>query len=279
MKWILAFVLALGFSCGHKDMGDDKDSTAVLKEKADLYSHGDIFQVERCDRATFFTHYASLGFPIDISNFEKTPGRLERDAAPCYPEFSKSEASREIYIGWLHMIWTTKDVKALDRLIAYGEAHSWVMGEGPEDLVNISPLAPMIYLMKSKMGNAVGIASVKETNASVAFTSDDTDTILSGFKGHVLASYLWLAVQVQGKLGPVGLAALKTLADASPGNPMYQALNHRFTDGKQSIASAVLLNTKLFPEDKIPQGSGSLGWGSCPDFLYWLITYQIMLGK
>lgn len=264
---LLAFAILAYFlsSCGKSHPKEDEPITSKLE----LYRTADMSMVTPCDSGTFWTHAAAVGVHKElVAVLEQTPGRIERFKEPCYPNESKSEASREMYIGWLHFIWSSRDSPALKRLIAYGDSHGWIFGEGPSDLVDMTPLRVIIYLMDRKM------------NLTLAADASDEDLnkTLAGFKGHVLASYLWLWGRVNNQIGPLGMSTIRSLVDASPGNPMYQALLHRFTDGDQTVASGILNNEENFPSNEIPKGMANFGWGSCPDWLMYLIVDGIIRG-
>lgn len=264
MKFLILLIVAtaaLSFGCGKSK----PEKNLPITDRLELYKTADLSTVPRCDSATFWTHAGAVGVKFDISTIEKVPGRIERHTNSCYPEGSRTSSSREMYIGWLHYIWTTKDFAALKRIKEYGNSNGWIFGEGPRDFVDMSPLIPIIYLMVNKM-------NLTEGNN---LTFDDT---LSGFKGHVLASYLWLWGRVNGQIGPLGMSTLRSLEAANPDDPMYQALLHRFTDGDFSLAKTILDNKDIFPEDRAPETKASFGWGSCPDWLYYLITDGIIRG-
>ena len=75
------------------------------------------------------------------------------------------------------------------------------------------------------------------------------------------------------------MEALKQLNLASPDDPMYSSLYHRFTDGDQSHALDILLNNAAFPGDVLPMDTGVFDWGSAPASVYYLVTLTIIEGK
>ena len=262
MKLIYILPLFLLISCGKSHTS----TPATPDDRVTLYSTSDEKDVAHCDSATFWTHAAALGVhPEYVDMLEQTPGRIERYLTPCYPDQSASEASREMYIGWLHFIWSTRDSAALERIFLYGEAHGWIFGQGPKDLVDMSPLIPIMEVMRGRI--------------SLISLDDRLSASINSFRGHVLASYLWLWGRVTGEMGPLGLASLKTFVDNSPGDPMYQALYHRFTDGNYSSANNALSNTATFPEDRVPTSVGTFNWASCPDWEYYLMVNGIITGR
>ena len=256
---ILLAVLMM-VSCS-KSRTDDQ-SPPTLAQIAEVYRlHGDLADVPRCDSTTFYTHAAAMGVP-NVPIYESPAGHLNRDKESCYPDDSASETSREMYLGDLHNIWTNRDLAALNRIIDYGTRYNWIAGLGPQNINDISYLIPIMSIMKAKLE-----------------MSDSLESALSGFEGHVLLSYLWLWVRVNGEIGPIGKEAISQLYQANPKEPMYSALWHRVSDGDFSETYSLLHDTKFFPTDMPTHETGSFGWGSCPDWLTYLMTMGIVNGK
>ena len=240
-----------------------------ISQQVSFYeNNGTLSDIPRCDRATFYTHAAAVGISANVSSLEYPAGHLNRDSSPCYPTDSATEASREMYVGWLQAIWTDKDGQSLDRLISYGNANNWIMGEGNKSINDISVLVPIILIMQEKL----------KTPLEVTTTVPDIDETLSGFQGHILASYLWLWFRVNGDMGPVGHEAINALYGSNNSDPMYSALQHRATDGNYSETYAQLNSATIFPPNTITHTTGSFNWGSCPDWLYYLLVNGIITG-
>ena len=265
--WLMLVMLVFLLSCGYKEK---KVAPSTLLEKAEqkgalIYANlnEDIYQ-ERCDKLTFKGMLSAYS-PQDLSGFEKE-GSWSRDVIPCYPNDSVSSISMDGIMGVLHHITVTRDIKMLDRLIVYGNAHNWIMGEGPTAYTDIKLLVPMIYEMKNSL-------DISKYSISV-----DVKSILAGFRGHLLASYIWLSVEQDGQIGVVELATLKQLVASSPGDPMYVSLLHRVTDGDQTIALGLLLDSPTFALDKIMHVDDAFGWGSEPAPIAYLVTLAIIKG-
>lgn len=75
---------------------------------------------------------------IDLGLIEHAPGRIDRRPKPSCLEDedgngnpdSGSSTSRDQLTGYMKARWRARDVGALERLAAYGEANGWVMGDG-----------------------------------------------------------------------------------------------------------------------------------------------------
>ena len=262
--------ISLLCSCGTKqkqsqpssalDQAHSKGEFYISKITDDIYK-------ERCDKLTFKSLYGTAayileGIEVDLSALDDN-GKWNRDSAPCYPKDSVSGISFDGLVGVLHYILAHKDSKMLDQLISYGDSHGWIMGDGPKEYTNAYVLIPMIYNMKTH----------------ISLVDSPITDILKGFKGHLLADYLWLEAEKDGSLGDADMEALKQLNLASPDDPMYSSLYHRFTDGDQSHALDILLNNAAFPGDVLPMDTGVFDWGSAPASVYYLVTLTIIEGK
>lgn len=259
-----------GCSRGHKNTTNNTS----LAAKYQLYQdEGDPKITPACDFATFAMHAAALGVHIENpALLEATSGVLIRNPQlSCYPGTSGATISREGYIGWLHYIWTVKDLAALKRIITHGESNGWIFGEGDVDMINMTPLKPIIYIMLAKM------ESPKLTDNVEALQAEFTDTLM-GFKGHVMASYLWLWTRVNREIGPVGLEMIIQLHGVNADDPMYAALYARWVDGNFESVNHMLGTSLGFPDSSVPTGVGGYLWGSAPDFLTFMISYAILGG-
>ena len=285
MKFLLLAFFLL-FSCGSAHVSAPQDPTVKdLDPTAQYYSKNITDQVfpERCDKLTFLALVSASGVKQDLSPYEKESGRFERDVNPCYPNDSVSQISRDAYLSILHHIWTYKDHAMLDRIISYGKAHDWIMGEGPTGYTDISLLAPTINKM-DQIFHDQNIPGDKDnpSTPALAFQLQSDSTIqhtLAGFQGHLLANYVWLQGRIKGGIDSSELLALKALVLAAPKNPLYNALYHRFTDGKQSLAIGTLSDHKTFPADRVPLDTGVFGWGSAPSMVYFLEVMAVLEGK
>jgi len=271
MKIYITLIFALVFACGAKEKKTKEvPMSAQAHAKGQLYCAQltDAVFKERCDKITFKA-LVSVNCLQDLSAFENK-GKWERDDKQCYPSFSKSSISRDGLISVLHYIWTKRDHDMLKRLIAYGEERSWVVGEGPLEYTDAIILTPIIYYMNAKMINKGDLAD------DLLPTTED---IATSFKGHLLASYIWLAARVNG--GYIDYPAkvfIGKMYAAAPSDPMYAAMQHRFLDGNQTETFYILLNDPTFTVNEFPTDTGAFGWGSAPVSVYYLMSLAIAEG-
>ena len=253
-------------ACGHSQHEtNSSDLFTLAKAKgADIYNNIDesIYK-ERCDKLTF-KGMLSAYLPQDISGMENN-GQWQRDTMPCYPGNSVSSISLDGILGVLHHIVSTKDMSMLNRLIAYGESHNWIMGQGPTGYTNMYILIPFVYSLRKQM-----------QLIDIAIQSQE---ILAGFQGHLLADYIWLTLEKDGEINSLELDLLKQLVNASEGDPMYQALLHRVTDGNQDVALNILLSDPTFDKDKVMKNDNAFGWGSEPAPVAYLVALSIIEGR
>ena len=260
MRWaILAFLLA----CSHPSKGYDSDRLKDAQTKgASYYATINESIYTRCDKLAFKPYLTVAGYIQDLSGFEDN-GKWSRDIKsnpPCYPTESKGSISFDGMIAVLHHIWTTQDRAMLDRLITYGNSVNWVIGEGA--FANQIIILPLATQMRYKLENKKQIESSRQD-------------ILKGFRGHLLASYIWLQGRMNGAINTLENEALKSLFDASPDDPMYLALHARYNGGDQARALDILLTSQNFPAAGTKE-VGIYNWGSSPAPVYYLITLSII---
>jgi hypothetical protein len=257
------FIIALSLlaaSCGamkhHGDESTQQPFDAIKTERDARVQRFDVNTIERCDRITFLALFDAYGKQQDtLFWYETKPGHWERHFEACYPKDSQSTISRDGLISVLHALKTRGDDAAIKRMYDYGKEHGWDMGEGPWDLVNATPIVPVIAKLAGK-------PILRDRTEADPFTS---------FRGHVLGCYIWLSAKAYGAIGDVELEVLRTLRDKNPDSPFFHALYHRFTDGDQTAALERMKN--------IGTSDAPFGWGSAPADVYYAITVAVLEGK
>ena len=271
MKKLLS-VLALLTSCGSHKSEDTVNPLSDVQARGSFYINNltPSIYTERCDKITFKA-LLSTEIVQDLTGFEVAPGQWQRDTQPCYPTESASTISNEGIISIMHHIWSTKDCAMVTRLYNYGMAHDWIMGAGNKADTDASVLSFSVQDEKNLL-----CGNTDPTGPTLLGSIDD---VLSGYKGHVLASWIWLMGRFNGKINSLEKDGLNALVNASPGDPYYLALKARFDDGDQSAAINALLGSVDFPSDSFPLEDGVFGWGSAPASIYYLITEAVLEGK
>jgi hypothetical protein len=260
IAFCFALLAVLSTACGRHAQKDADDPTPLEEITAlrdDAVARFDPAQLERCDFGTFAALYEAFGGPaIGVAQLETAPGEWHRHFSPCYPQDSKSEVSRDQFISLGLWAWGRADRTAIaQRVVAYGEAHGWLMGEGPEGIAGIKPLASVWR----KMAGGEGLVE------------DSADGLpgLTGFQGHLVANYLYWRSKVYGSLSGAEVAVLGQLAAATPQSPYLDALHHAFTDG--NFVGAVIKAKQMT--------DCAQWWGSCHPTVYLVMTAGVMGGK
>lgn len=288
MSFVVAFAF-INFGCTkHEDTPtQDPDPTVweVVNDKYDYYKDNttpDIF-TRRCDNLTFYSLSGAFNYglgAIDLGALEYSPGEWHRDRNPCYPEESKSECSRDGFIMLFHYLWTTRDYLNMSEIYQYGYNSGWNMCDGPTNLVNLLPLVPTLTAMINSQTEPSGTS--EQLPFGFRFPNGQATEIpnpLEGFRGHLLALYIHLQGRIHGELNDLEYAAMKTLLDANPDNPLFLAIYHRYTDGDQTLAIQGLADETVYPKRVIIEESPSAwGWGSCPTIVHYIATMGVING-
>ena len=248
MRLILTILLLAGCSYEkHSPISNDLQSE--FEKRCERVS---IEGITRCDRVTFVALLSAF-CPTraeEFKRYEYPEGKWNRDVSSCYPNDSASETSRDGYLSVLQALKSSNDYSALRRIIDYAEPRGGSTGEGDEGIVNIWPLMGTIHQM----------AGDKPLDGA-----SDQLAILNGFRGAQIANYLLLKGRINGYLGVLEMEFAEKLDAQVPHSPWYSAIYHKYHDGDQSFA---LEGLKNFPTEDAPYG-----WGSCPNDIYWILTY------
>lgn len=244
MRFLLPILFIL--SCSHPQDAAPSDMDAVKSHRDYLCATFDPATVERCDRITFVALMAAAcGKEFGLNAYEKDLGVWHRDTSACYPEDSKSECSLDGYLSVLHA--AVQRPELVSRMQSALESSEWICGEGPESVTSIRPL-------KSTIERMSGASMTEEADASI-----------TGFRGHLLASYLWLKRKVYGSNNLAEKAVLNGLHRDIPASPFLAALD---ADGVGAVE-----NLMRFPAPY------SQFWGSAPDSVIYAASVAIIEGR
>jgi hypothetical protein len=94
-----------------------------------------------------------------------------------------------------------------------------------------------------------------------SFTS--VDIIPSGYRGHLFLLYALLDAQASGQLDATTIFAIRGFIKDNPKNAIAHAILHKYLDGDQSDALTVLMDTSLFPHDRLPTSADH-----CEEYLW-----------
>lgn len=231
---------------------------ADLAAKVDLYKQLQPSRLdeygwagEKCDSALVTSLCLVSGGCPDANIYdaesETEPGRWYRHKLhDCYDlGQSASDISKDMFAGLAFVL----DDAAKARVVAYGQANDWVMGRGPLARTYLTPPLRWLY-----------------TGWPVTTDQDNwlPWPINTGYRAHLDILSILLRAKVRGgSTTDIELAYLKAQVERLPRNALFQAAYHKFKDGDQKEATAILLDETLFPADSLPTDANY-----CTDYLW-----------
>ena len=202
-----------------------------------------------CD-SLLFTGLLGAVLPegIDIRAAEKSPGEWTRRPLvdgkdTCYPESSKSTISRDMFTGLFWYAWRNQRLDILEDIWDYGVDNSWVMGSGAPSRIYLTPnargtLAEAIYRLGGDDHFIRSAPQVRGRTVGVEAVLD------------YLSIQMW--AEMRGGIHEGELDLMAHHAQREPRNALARYIHSKYTDGIQDAALKVLLDTSLFPEDRLP---------------------------
>jgi hypothetical protein len=277
-----AFLLS-GIGCGRKEETEPNSGLSVisLSEKATFYASllthvadsDGFIEVDRCDSVHFTALTAAATVPVNIRAAIDSSGKLHRrpSAYPeCYPEFSKSENSRDAFLMVLLYGLQHRDLDLLDGIFRYGRKHLWVMGEGYLSRTLFTPNMQALY---AQAISALGGESYWEQIYPIEWSKSE-----EGFAAHLQVLSVLAYGKIHGGITDGGLEVLSSYAQKQPRNPLFTASYYRYSNDQAfaEMASASLLDESLWPANRLPeskdrcepwlpQRSEGDSWLPCPE--------------
>lgn len=209
---------------------------------------------DRCDSLLLSSLLASVAPGIvDPRSAEDTvhPGRWYRrpvSIPECYSTGeSRSTISRDQLLGVLWWAWRTQRLDILQDLWRYGEERSWFMGDGRLDGAD-TQFGPLVGLLAREIFALGG----SDYAARLVPLPAETEQGSVGFDAHLQVLEILLAGEIGGDISDSALERLREQVARQPRNPLYQYAAHRYTDGVQGAATALLSDPALYPSDHLP---------------------------
>lgn len=228
MRYLFLAIFLTACSHGKHDEQPVRSKTGQLEDKflneklalklspeKDLYPHP-----QDCDYTLWAGEAAAAGTDVALASMEYAPGEIHRRPkaeGECYPKGAVSKVSNDMLTGYMAGAWERKDLKALQRLADYGEAHHWFMGD-PEDQVGDvvlkEPLIGLLGRMLHKLSSGADARPYRTLMPVYTHVSDD-------YAQHVQAAQ----ILYQGEVGglPLKLAIddemLKRLKESASEHP------------------------------------------------------------
>ena len=250
MKYLILILLLT--ACSKHKPKDPVVRHTQIAAKAELYKslHKDWAHGGGCDSLGFTALCKLSGGCADVNIFDaesKTePGRWYRNASQqCFDEGkSASDISKDMFAMLLPYLYATGDQTNLNEIYAYGKAKGWVMGRGPISRTIITP--PMIFMLQIMIGKLDPKSSLMPKGM------DNLAITKAGFEKHLDTVSFYSQTLYKSGMDLTDFDELRKYVEAAPRNALMQALYHKYKDGDQSAAVAILMDEKLFPSNRLP---------------------------
>lgn len=204
-----------------------------------------------CDSLLFSALEASvpgLG-PINIEAAANpdTPGiwyRRPISTGSCYDSdpIGGSDISRDMLIGLITYANAHHRLDIVEGLWQYGSTHLWKMGRD-HAVDSRTILTPNLIGLLARVIEHLGGERHPEVVLPELYSTEP------GFVSHLTMLCILLEGSVHGSIDSSELKALQTIQSQEPNNALANALLHRYTDGDQSVAVALL---QAWPADRLP---------------------------
>lgn len=226
---------------------------------------------QRCDLLTFKGLWDAYGLKTNIYDHEYEAGQWHRDVKLCFPDDSRSEISNEGIMGAMHAMVARKDFDRLKDLWDFLEANDWIAGEGPKEYTRVVHLKPLMREILKENDMLLSKTSV------FRLAAEDADSV--GYRGNVLADYIFLHGVSLGYIESWHLSLLKELVKDVPQSPFYQAMVgcYEWTDNYQTALN-LLGDEELFPSDRLPEKSNEMlwDWSDAPQLPLFAMTKRVL---
>jgi hypothetical protein len=246
MKYFILILLLTG--CGKHQPKPPTVVNSAIVAKANLYKslHKDWAHGGGCDSLGFTALCKLSGGCADANILEaessSEPGRWYRNASQkCFDEGkSASDISKDMFAMLLPYLYSIGDQTNLKEIYAYGKAKGWVMGRGPMSRTVITP--PMIFMLQIMINKVEPVASTLNVEMAKA-----------GYEKHLDVMSFYSQSLYKKGMDLTDYETLRKYAEEAPRNALMQALYHKYKDGNQSAAIAILMDESLFPSDRLPE--------------------------
>ena len=208
-----------------------------------------MIRIDKGDYLTFASIATALHLKVDgppVGECEVKPGVWRRH--PDIGDHSRSDISRDGYMGVMFMALVKKDRTIFERIRKAGWKRRWTMGDrGHWDYTNMAPLVPVFYAEKWKWFPTLPTLCTPWNN--------------TGFRAHLLALII-LIEHLMGKRRRSHRQGAGGLHKKNPDNPWFEAL-HCLVHGHAF---------GLPPDFEFSREEGGYRWGSCPAEVFEALT-------
>jgi hypothetical protein len=164
----------------------------------------------------------------------------EYNATPC-----SSTISRDMFLGVFIYALHFQRLDLLQDISRYGQENGWIMGQESKMFETRVIFTPATRALLAQLIENLGGANTDIGELIPIPINTDP-----GFVSHLGMLQLLMLGKIQGNLTEMQLDSLRAILKHSANNPLAQALYHKYTDGDQSVATRLLLDT--WPKDRLP---------------------------
>lgn len=205
----------------------------IIPTDCDSLLYNSLFFVARGEE-----YSAGLAEGSESGQWFRNPGQ------DCYSNPNGSDISRDMFIGLFIYLYDQKDLRALQDIWNYGEAHNWKMGREKRIADNRTILTPSTVSLLARAIKGLGGHDYSARFIPEVYNTD------AGYVSHLSMLSIYLKGRINGKIEDRDLQALFDIQKHDAQNPLAGALIHRYTDGDQTLATEQLLDE--WPADRLP---------------------------
>lgn len=268
----LLFLIACGHGPAHPPQASSLPQSLI--DKRNLYlnltkaeqGYAGFTDLDNCDSVLYSGLLGAGGAVVDLTAARLADGTWTRNPTrDCYADGgSDSTFSRDMFMG---LLWWTFENSRLDVAQATYDycalqptftVTGCIFGQGslfdPKYIITQNGLATLTRLITTLGGSDHPVIDNLYTKESSG---------LVGFEANLAVLHILLRGRLENSVSDLNLAVLKEQADRQPQNALFQFAYHKYTDGDQTSAIAVLENEQYFPADRLPTSADR-----CEEYLW-----------
>jgi hypothetical protein len=253
---VLLTILLIVTACGRAEVRSSGYSPAqalrdaystIAEQNAQLRDPNGFIDVEHCDSLLFSSLNAvGADITIDIYSARNEQGQWFRrplDYPECYASgFSKSSISRDMLLGLMWYLWSTRDLQGLQALYDYGEERNWIMGEGDSARINLR--------LGLQTTLEAAIRRLKGDRLPLIELADPFLGSPTGYEAHLQVLHILLRGEIYGSLSQSTAGKLLEQHKRQPRNPLFAYASARYVTGDYALAERLLLGG-IWPLDRL----------------------------
>lgn len=198
-----------------------------------------------CDALLFNSLYAVSGGSPKIDFARNSFGKWYRSAEKnCYPELSKSEISKDMFVGLLLYLYKNNRLQDLILIQRYGVNNNWIMGKGP--------LTRTVLMPDQRINLANAIAKLSGKQHPDSKLPSGFGIPCEDYGCHLRALDIYLYHLTTSSISKLALQDLKYMIARSPENALFRAIYSFYDPSQVNHALDLLLDNKRFPDTRLP---------------------------